>query len=75
MNRSTLEEWFPLALRYGGLFLLFFFVAFWAVTGRVEPILFAGAGTMAGLGEGAKAVRELSQARPPQQHQEDGETS
>lgn len=70
MNRTSLQEWFPIVLRYGGFAIFVFFVVFWVATSRVEPTLLAGAGTMMGLGEGAAAIRDLANAKPPQQNGE-----
>jgi hypothetical protein len=65
MKRDSLQAWFPVLLRYGGFAIFLFFVCFWVFTGRVEPTLLAGAGTMMGLGEGAAAIRDFANTRPP----------
>jgi hypothetical protein len=72
VHRETLAAWFPIVLRYGGFAIFLFFVAFWVFTNRIEPTLLAGAGTMMGIGEGAAAIRDLANTKPPRQQQEEG---
>jgi hypothetical protein len=68
VRRESLAAWFPVVLRYGGFAIFVFFVGFWVLANRIEPTLIAGAGTMMGLGEGAAAIRDLANTRPPQQN-------
>lgn len=65
MKPSTLLEWFPVVLRYGGAIGAFIFVpVFWAMTDRLEPALI-GMFTLAwGFGEGVDAVREFKRDAP-----------
>lgn len=46
-GRDTLP---PIVLQLVGLGILLFFVGFWAVTSRVEPIMLSAAGTLIGAG-------------------------
>jgi hypothetical protein len=57
----------PWVIQSAGLLLIFFFVAFWALTGRVEPTLFGGAGVLVGIGEYQKAKRatDATPKEPP----------
>lgn len=66
-RRTSLLEWFPVLIRYGGLAGVVFMIGFWAVTSRFEPGIAAFLGLMIGLNEGREAIKDLSEARqiPP----------
>jgi hypothetical protein len=67
-RREKLEEWFPVALRYGGFLVAFPFIPLvWLLTDRVEPALIGLALTMMGLGEGQQALRDFFETRKPPQ--------
>lgn len=79
MNRQSLSDWFPVVLKYVGLFTAFVFTpTFWAVTvlvtgqGRLEPLILGAGLTAAGVGEGADAMRQLAAARQPPPPQGEG---
>jgi hypothetical protein len=55
----------PWVLQVVGLAVFLFFVAFWAVTGRVEPTLLAAAGGLIGAGLYADARRALTTSNQP----------
>lgn len=62
---ATAMSWFPVAMRYGGLFGVVFVAFVWLVTNRIEPSLLALFGGMMGVGEGVDALKELVLARQP----------
>lgn len=59
-SRQTLAQWFPVAMRYGGLLGEAFAVVFWALTNRLEPALLTSFGVMMGIGSGLEALRDLT---------------
>lgn len=64
-RREALLAWYPVALRYGGLWgALIFVPAVWLLTNRIEPALIAVFTSMLGLGEAADALRDFVKARP-----------
>lgn len=66
MRRESLLAWYPVALRYGGLFGgLIFVPAVWLLTDRLEPSLIALFTSMLGLGEATDALRDFVRGRPP----------
>lgn len=65
-RRESLLAWYPVALRYGGLFGgLIFVPAVWLATNRLEPALIALFTSMLGLGEATDALRDFVRSRPP----------
>lgn len=66
-RRTSLLEWFPVLIRYGGLLGVAFMIAFWALTDRFQPGIALFLGAMIGLNEGREALKDLSAARqiPP----------
>ena len=62
MNRRELPPWL---LQTIGILMILFFTAFWAITGRVEPVLLGTAGTLIGIGEYARGSRKLERPEPP----------
>lgn len=65
---STVREWLTLVIGLAG---VVFVTAFWALTGRIDPLLVALFGSCIGLNEGVGALRELNRP-PPQPPPKDG---
>ncbi len=63
-RRESLEEYFPVLLRYTGLAGVPFVAIVWLVTDRLSGELVAFFTLILGLGQGTDALRDFTRSRP-----------
>lgn len=63
-RRHSLQDWFPVLLRYTGLAGVPFVAVVWLLTDRISGELIALFTTLLGLGEGTDALRDFIRTRP-----------
>lgn len=65
MRPHTAQEWGAALPQWLGMVGLIFCAAFWAVTGRIEPLLLSAFGGLIAVGQGAGALTALKAMTPP----------
>lgn len=62
-RRDSMLDWLPVLVSYSGLLGMLAAAAFWALTGRIDPLVLGAFGTLLTTGEAGRLARNVARER------------